>query len=212
MGKRFALAAAAFITVAVPAVPIVVGALVPPRLAAQVVTSPANRPAFAVASVKPNKSADLGGSFGGRPGGQVVVRNNTLRNIIRNAYQLQNFQMVGGPDWLDTDRFDITAKAPTDNPTFPELQAMVQELLADRFKLVVHRETRELPIYALVLARPDGRLGAKLTRSATDCVAIAEAARRGTPPPPTVPGAAPQCGTRTTPGRILAGSVTMADL
>jgi bla regulator protein BlaR1 len=190
--------------------PIAVGVMNAPRLQAQ--SPPTTRLTFEVASVKANKSAEIGGSFSGRPGGQLVVRNNTLRNVIRNAYQLQNFQMIGGPDWLDTDRFDITAKASTENATVPEMLVMVQELLADRFKLVVHRETRELPIYALVLARRDGRLGSKLTRSTTDCVAIAVAARRGGPPPAPTPGAAPLCGTRTTPGRILAGGVTMADL
>lgn len=173
------------------------------------------RPAFEVASVKPNKSGESVGSIGSRPGGQFVVRNNALRNMIRNAYELQNFQIVGGPDWIDQEKFDITAKAPTENPSTQEFRVMVQALLADRFRLVVHRETREMPIYALVLARPDGRLGARLNRSMTDCAAIAEAARRGGPPPAPAapnPNGAPQCGTRTLPGRILAGGVSMADL
>jgi uncharacterized protein (TIGR03435 family) len=91
---------------------------------------------------------------------------------------------------------------------------MVQALLADRFKVVVHRETREVPIYALVLARADRSLGPQLTRSNTDCAGLAEAARRGAPPPPPAggPNGRPLCGTRTMPGRILAGGVAMADV
>lgn len=167
---------------------------------------------FDVASVKPNRSADPGGSFSARPGGRLEVRNNTLRNMVRNAYQLQDFQIVGGPDWLRNDRFDVTANAPTQNPTMQEFMAMAQALLADRFKLVVHRETRDVPIYALALARSDGRLGARLTRSTTDCAALAAVARRGGPPPAPNPNVRPSCGTRSLPGRILAGGVTMADL
>ena len=188
-----------------------VGAICAP-IAAQAPAGPAPAPVFEVASVKPNGSADFGGSFGPRPGGMLEIRNNTLRNMVRNAYQLQNFQIVGGPDWFDTARFDVTAKAPMANPTPAEFRAMVQTLLAERFKLVMHRETRTVPIYALVVGRADGRLGAHLTRSATDCAALAEAARRGGPPPGTGPNGRPQCGTRTMPGRILAGGVTMADL
>lgn len=171
---------------------------------------------FEVSSVKPNMSAEQGGSFGARPGGQLVVRNNTLRNIVRNAYQLQNFQIVtvaGTPEWFDRDRFDITATSPKPDPSTDEFRGMVQALLAERFGLRVHRETREMPIYALVLAKADGTWGSQLTRSTTDCAAMAAAARRGAPPPPpTAITERPPCGTRSLPGRMLAGGVTMADL
>jgi len=169
-------------------------------------------PSFEVASVKPNTSAEAGASFGLRPGGQIEVRNNTLRNMVRNAYQLQNFQIVGGPDWFDRDRFDITAKAPDPNATPQQLLQMVQSLLADRFKLVVRRETREVAVYALTVARADGRLGPKLERSTTDCAAIVDAARRGAPPPEPRADGRPLCGTRASPGRVIAGGVTMSDL
>ncbi|HEY3043698.1 MAG TPA: TIGR03435 family protein [Vicinamibacterales bacterium] len=173
----------------------------------------AAQPGFEVASVKPNRSGDPGGSFGGRPGGQLVVRNYTLRDIIRNTYGLQNFQIVGGPDWIESDRFDIVAKAVDDAPP-ARMMLMARTLLADRFKLVVHTETREIPIYALVMARSDGRPGPQLRLAAVDCAAMLAAARgRGAPPPaPAPPGERPACGMRTAPGRMMAGGYALPDV
>jgi uncharacterized protein (TIGR03435 family) len=181
-------------------------------ISAQPPARDAAQPAFEVASVKPNKSGDPGGSFGGRPGGQLIVRNYTLRNMIRNAYGLQYFQMVGGPDWIDSDRFDIVAKAADDAP--PErLLLMVRALLADRFKLVVHNETREIPIYALVMSRTDGKPGPQLRPAAVDCAAMAAAARAGGAPVPRAPaGERPICGMQTAPGRMLAGGYALSDV
>jgi uncharacterized protein (TIGR03435 family) len=124
-------------------------------------------PTFEVASVKPNKTGAPGGSFV-MPPGRFTATNIPLKVLITNAYQLSFFQVVGGPDWVSTDRFDIAAKAPDGAP--PELtRAMVRTLLKDRFKLVVHMETRDTPIYALVKARSDDRLGLNLKRSTMDC-------------------------------------------
>jgi uncharacterized protein (TIGR03435 family) len=93
-------------------------------------------------------------------------------------------QSGGGPKWLTSDRFDIVAKA-EDGAAPSPLLSMIQSLLADRFKLAVHHETRELPIYALVLARSDGTLGSRLGRN--DCVRDASgqsaAPSDGTQPP-----------------------------
>jgi uncharacterized protein (TIGR03435 family) len=169
-------------------------------------------PVFDVASVTPNKSGDPGGSFGGRPGGQVIVRNNTLRNMIRNAYGLQEFQIVGGPEWINADRFDIVAKA-ADNAPPTQVLLMVRSLLADRFKLAVHTETREIPVYALVMARSDGRPGPQLRPAAVDCAALAAARGRGAPAPaPAPPGERPTCGMRTVPGRMMAGGYALTDV
>jgi uncharacterized protein (TIGR03435 family) len=140
------------------------------------------RPAFEVASIKRNNSGSDSASVRGQAG-RVAITNNPLRNIIRNAWGLQGFQIVGGPDWINTERWDIVAKA-EGNPRSPEMMAMVQNLLADRFKLVVHRETREMPIYALVFARADHAFGPQLHTSSVDCVALmtAAVARGGGPP------------------------------
>lgn len=170
----------------------------------------AQRPAFDVASVKPNASGTSAGWTELRPGGELSVRNQPLRNIIWSAYDLQAFQLVGGPDWLDRERFDIVAKPAAEPPSREALLQMVQSLLAERFKLVAHRETRDAPIYALVTARA-GTPGPGMRPSPTDCDAINAAAGRGAPPPGNA-GLRPLCGVRTTPGRLMAGGVRMETL
>jgi uncharacterized protein (TIGR03435 family) len=171
----------------------------------------AQRPTFEVASIKRNISVGQLSSINGQPGGRITVTNHTLRNIIRNMNRLQSYQIVGGPDWIDKDRWDIIAKGAGD-PAFEQMVAMMQTLLADRFKLVTHRETREMPIYTLVLARPDGRLGSQIKSSTTDCDAIAAAARAqgGTAPPP--PGAGPRCGVNMNGGVLRMSARPLADL
>jgi uncharacterized protein (TIGR03435 family) len=179
-------------------------------LTALVLGAQAPAPAFEAASIKVNKSGEAGGGFGGRPG-RIVVTNYTLRDIIRNAYGVQRYQIVGGPDWLAQDRFDINAKAP-DGAAQSQLLAMMQNLLSDRFKLRVHRETRDLPAFALFLARPDGRLGPKMQPATFDCAAATTARARGeTPAIPQPVGDRPVCGARTNPGRILVGGYAIAD-
>ena len=81
---------------------------------------------------------------------------------------MQDFQLVGGPPWINSDRFDIEAKPEGGGPMSPQvLQSVFRQILEDRFALKAHKETRELPIYALVLARSDGRLGPNLKPSST---------------------------------------------
>jgi uncharacterized protein (TIGR03435 family) len=165
---------------------------------------------FEVASIKENVSGSDNASVRAQPGGRVSVSNNSLRSIIRNAYSVQNYQIVGGPDWINTVRWDITAKAPEDAPP-QQLLLMLRTLLADRFKLVIRNETREMPIYALSIARADGRLGPQLRSSNTDCAAIFAAAKaKGEAPPPTTNGR-PTCGTRTTRGNMMTTGVAMSD-
>jgi len=157
----------------------------------------AQRPAFEVASIKRNTSGSDGAGFNSNAG-FLRVTNNPLRNVIRNAWGLQGFQIVGGPDWINTERWDIVAKA--DGNPGQQMMTMMQNLLADRFKLVVHKETRELPIYALVFARADHAFGPKLHASSTDCQKEMTAAiARSGPPGPDSPLL---CGGRFLPGHI----------
>jgi uncharacterized protein (TIGR03435 family) len=178
-------------------------------------------PVFEVASVKPNRSGDGRTMMQVQPGGRYVATNITVRLLIRNAYQLQDFQISGGPSWLGSDHFDITAKAGGDvsNPfaTLPgsgptPIQLMLRALLAERFKLVVHNDSRELPTYALVLARSDNQLGPKLVRSTVDCAAMAAARGRGDAPAPGPPSPdeRPTCGMRIGFGNLSAGGVTVS--
>ena len=128
---------------------------------------------FEVASVKPsnpNPTGPLGGTPFVLPAlGRLTAQNVTLRILVMAAYQKQPFEIVGGPEWQNADKFDINAKSADASPTTDQLFGMLQTLLADRFKLKLHTETREVPIYALVLARADRKFGARLKPSTDNC-------------------------------------------
>jgi uncharacterized protein (TIGR03435 family) len=150
-------------------------------------------PSFQVASIKPNKSTE-GRGIGLQPGGRFTAVGLQLRELIRVAYGDQTLlrsQVIGGPDWLASDRFDIVAKAESDfgPPAYDggpprDLLGMVRRLLEDRCQLKVHLETRELPIYDLVVARSDRQLGPKIRRSAGDCIPPGRSAAPSTPSDP----------------------------
>jgi uncharacterized protein (TIGR03435 family) len=112
---------------------------------------------FEVASIKPTATKDGSFTFDFPPGGRFTGRNLTLQNLLRIAYELEDYQISGGPPWMNSAGFDIQAKAPAE-PTREQVRHMLQSLLADRFQLAVHRETRQLPIYALVVAKTGPRL------------------------------------------------------
>jgi uncharacterized protein (TIGR03435 family) len=141
---------------------------------------PSPDPAFEVASVKPNRSGLSSSGSTTRPGGGYVGTNLTLHQLVTEAYRLRPFQVIGGPGWIKIDRFDINARAP--EGTTGRAEPMLRALLADRFTLRVHTETKEQQVYALVLARADGRLGPKLTPSTQEC---------GPPARDSGPGSAP---------------------
>lgn len=125
-------------------------------------------PAFEAATVRPNTSGNMGWMLQPQPGGRLTGTNVPAAALIRFAYDLPDFQVVGGPSWLASSRFDIAAKAEGDVPV-DQARLMLRTVLAERFKLMVHTETRELPIYALVMARDDGRPGSRLRRTEADC-------------------------------------------
>src|SRR5262249_39610294 len=128
--------------------------------------------------------------FGFQPGGRFNAAGATARLLISGGFgtpqPLPPFLVVGGPDWVDKDRFDIVAKAagdpaPGPNGPPPVMFQMIQTLLAQRFKLKVHRESREMPIYALTVA--NAKPSAGLKPSTFDCSTLMAAARGGAPPP-----------------------------
>lgn len=165
---------------------------------------------FEVASITVNASGDENFGFTPRPGGVMVATNVTARQIVTFAYSMQNSRVEGGPDWLDSVRFDITAKA-SEAATQEQMLLMLRTLLADRFKLVMHVEARDTPIFALVRARADGRPGPQLRASATtDCdAARAEQARGGAL---AANDGRPICAGRARAGVITAGAVSMEEL
>jgi uncharacterized protein (TIGR03435 family) len=178
------------------------------------------RPAFAVATVKKNTTGDAARGMRLQPGGRIVVTNQPLRQLVVFAYGLQPQQLVGGPPWIDSDRFDITAQAegsisptPPGGPPGPA-QLMMQRLLAERFGLVVHTESRELPVYALTVARRDGQLGPRIKLADRDCLALMTQAPGGVPmQAPRLPDGRPGCGvTRDGTGKVMAGGTTMTML
>lgn len=166
----------------------VAGALCSPRIRAQA-------PSFEAASVKPNQSptCDRGGSLAG---GRFVMTCATLRELIVVAYPGQDgrsrfdTEITGGPSWLNADHFDVIAKAPAgqgvgidagktsaaaatpaDVAAIGRIRQMVQPLLADRFRLTVHHELRELAAYELRVDRNDGKLGPQMKKVDADCAA-----------------------------------------
>jgi uncharacterized protein (TIGR03435 family) len=126
-------------------------------------------PAFDVASVKPGQPGGRGGGMERRvlqniqvSPGTVTARNASLRSCIRWAWHVSEFQ-VSGPDWLDSERFEITGKAAGPS-TEAELRLMMQALLQERFKLTLHRQTKELSAYVLTI----GKNGLKVQESKTE--------------------------------------------
>jgi len=174
-------------------------------------------PSFDVASVKQNDSVGESGRISGPTPGRFTVTNVPLRFIMLYGYQLLDHQLIGAPDWTFSTRFDITATYPTENaPTEQDARAMLQKLLADRFGFVGHRDTRELPMYALVMARRDRSLGPQLVRSDVDCEKwLAEKRPQlgaGGPSPVAPGGARPACMMMTTRQFLTAGTKTIQNL
>ncbi len=107
---------------------------------------------FEVAAIHPNLSGQSGTRIDMPEGGRLKITNYSLKTLIRRAWNMQNDQIIGGPGWLDTERFDIEAS--TGRPEkidFPQLKTLLQALLADRFHLKTHTETRDLTCYSLLV-------------------------------------------------------------
>jgi uncharacterized protein (TIGR03435 family) len=117
---------------------------------------------FEVASIKPNRSGSQSSTLNIQPGGRWNGVNVTAQMLILRAYRIQPSQLIGAPDWAATERFDVVAMAAAGTPQ-EQMPLMVRALLADRFKLAVHQESRDLPIYALV-ARATAALGRASSR------------------------------------------------
>jgi len=143
------------------------GSLEPPDPAKPSVTVSNQRPAFEVASVKLNSNCGVGGGVpAGTSPGRLNTTCATLRGLIRMAYgafaggsvRPRVAEVLGGPGWLDSDHYEISAKAEGDPPRALMMGPMLQTLLEDRFKVRVHTEFRDTPVYALTVAKGDPKL------------------------------------------------------
>lgn len=228
--KKLLLLTAGVVTLAGP---ILLGGVSAP-VAAQTPPAPTltdPRLTFESASVKPNRTGEMRVMMRNLPGGAYEATNVTARAMIQQAMAIAEFQLIGAPAWLDTERYDVLAKSPA-GAVQSEFPQRYRNLVEERFKLKTHRETRELPVYALVLARTDGKLGAQLIPSKSDCSpegmaamraqmgagapAVAAGAGRG-PIPMMMPAIAPlgeprPCTNMRTGGQIMAGGSTPAEL
>jgi uncharacterized protein (TIGR03435 family) len=170
--------------------PLAVGVSMGRPVRAQVPQSTGDRPSFEVASVKPNTTAGPNQIRVGMPGnGRFSINNMPLAELIRFAYELQPFQLTGGPDWINSQRFDVTATTGGQSGA-PLVRLMLQSLLAERFNLAVHTETRDMAIYEMIVARGDRRLGEKLRASGPDCAPLTMPPGMRPPPPPPAGAAA----------------------
>ena len=137
-------------------------------LSATLAAQQPGRPLFDVASIKVSKTGLPGPVWSGTGPGRLAVDGITAANLIRNAYDLRPEEIIGGPSWLDAERFQVNATHPPESGT-PQVNAMLRSLLEDRFALKAHRDRRELPKYRLVLADANGRLGPQIRKSAAQC-------------------------------------------
>ena len=177
-------------------------------LAAQT-PSAADAPAFTVVSIKPNTSGSGRSNLDLQPGGRLVAVNVALLGLVRVAYgddgPLTQDRLALSETWAErrsvmSEKYDIQATAERELAQ-GDLPQALRQLLSDRFKLTVHRETRAVPSYQLVLSRRDGRLGPGLRRSSMDCAEPAAAAENGRSP----------CGFQSFPGKA-SGRVLIRDL
>ena len=166
---------------------------------------------FEVVSIKPIDDANTPMRIMMTPAGFESAM--PVGTILRQALQKPDYQMVGAPGWINTERYSIRAKQPAGVP-FAAMPVMLLNLLKDRFQLATHLETREQPIFHLVLARSDGRLGPDLKPTPAECqAAIAErqAAVKSGAPPSFNPN--DQCGSgRNSPGLISGSGRSIAQL
>jgi uncharacterized protein (TIGR03435 family) len=130
------------------------------------------QPAFDTVSIRPNTGSDTSIPFGPVPPDGINVVNRPLESLVRQAYDIQYFRVMNLPAWANQERYDVTAKA--GRPiTDAERRLMLRQLLADRFGLKVHFESREQTVYVMTRARPDGPLGSGV-KARPECPAAAD--------------------------------------
>jgi uncharacterized protein (TIGR03435 family) len=123
-------------------------------------------PAFEAVSIKPNVTASDRVDFGPPAGARFTATNVSLRMLIMRAYKVKNFEVSGGPGWMNSDRYDVATSTAEGNISEAQFKLMLQSLLADRFQVRVHRETKQMPVYVLLPAKN----GTRLPQAAEACI------------------------------------------
>jgi len=161
-------------------------------------------PAFEVVSVKaPNRSGSLAIEIDRGHADRFSATNASVRDLIQFAYDVQDARVIGGPEWMRSERFDVAGTASQPFPSWSAagppipLLLMVRQMLADRFGLRIHQETRDLPVYGLVVARDDQKFGPEITPSTLDC----EGPAHSRPP---------RCDMQVGPGQMLLNGAPMS--
>jgi uncharacterized protein (TIGR03435 family) len=125
---------------------------------------------FEVASVRASAAPEAESSIRLLPNGRFTATSTTLRTLILRAHKLHDSQLIGYPEWIDVERFDIDARTASPPAEGPEaLMVPLRALLAERFDMRTHADTRQLPAYVLRLGRRDGQLGPQIRPTQADC-------------------------------------------
>jgi bla regulator protein blaR1 len=170
------------------------------------------RAEFDVVSIKRSAPDAVGGSMRTLPDGTQIMANVRINQFITSAAPVPVREVVGLPEWAQTERYDVTAKPPADS-TREQRRQMWQTLFSERMKLEAHVEQREKDTFALVIARSDGRLGPQLKPSTLDCSPRPPGSPAPPPPPPPTDGdVLNRCGGRFGNGSIMSGGITMDSL
>ena len=182
-------------------------------------TASAQSPAtqnFDVVSIKKSESTTQGGGMRSRPDGGMTMTNQPIRSILLSASPVQTREVIGLPDWANTERYDVTVKPP-EGATREQVREMWRAMFADRLKLTAHVEQRERDVYSMVLAHADGRLGPELKKSTLDCGPRPAGSPPPSPPPPPSGPPSPKdfvnrCGMMMGAGVIVSGGMPMNNL
>jgi uncharacterized protein (TIGR03435 family) len=194
-------------------VTVIVIALVLHLSAVALAQQPSQAPAFEVATIRVNTSGPGPAMrLMTLPGGRVVTQNTLLRDVIIAAHGIEDSQLQGGPGWLATFRIDLEARAGGD-VSIDIARAMLRTLLIERFQFAAHTETRQMPVYELVMARSDRSIGRALRASSSACAAVTlPASFPPAPPPPPGAGTAIGSGDFTCPSGLFPGHLSLRNV
>src|SRR5688572_29749356 len=166
-------------------------------------------PAFEVATIKLNRDGADAPRIGNAGGGRWQMIKLPIRSLLLSAYPADTSEIVGMPGWVASDTYDVIGKT-AENTTYEQQEAMLRTLLAERFQFKGRLESLERPIYALVLARRDGRLGPQMRKYEGDCEKFRAPSTGGERPEmPTPSNGAPACGMMFGGNRILGGGIAL---